>query len=298
MECGFLINLIEKQSDDYHPLICNDGQKYFYIDFDNNIPNCTVWDTQVLKNRKLVLSNLLWELRGLFEIYPFVLQDFLIQLKTEYEVRTICFRDLLDYDVYKVGDRKKLLLRYLQERWSVENPEILLCKIIMLKPLKYQENWAPEIPLVDHKETPRSKEIVYVNNVKRKIPKPKYLRKSDALKFNGTTRQHIRSRDDGICQHCGVDTIHTPDIKGHVDHIIPKSKGGPGEPWNGQVLCSTCNAEKHNNGLLAIDRKKLKELKDYYNIDGKLEKIRGRWDYYKDGKVVGRFTRSEIKKMG
>ncbi len=31
-----------------------------------------------------------------------------------------------------------------------------------------------------------------------------------------------------------------------ADHIIPYSKGGKTENWNGQALCSTCNREKGN----------------------------------------------------
>jgi hypothetical protein len=55
------------------------------------------------------------------------------------------------------------------------------------------------------------------------------------------------------CENCGVETVPgkkhekgvtPPPNEAHVDHIIPKVKGGPGEPDNGQVLCRECNLEK------------------------------------------------------
>lgn len=58
------------------------------------------------------------------------------------------------------------------------------------------------------------------------------------------------------CVGCGRPTIPAkqsqsgvtpPGNETHVDHIIPKSKGGDGSPNNGQVLCRDCNLRKSNN---------------------------------------------------
>jgi hypothetical protein len=55
------------------------------------------------------------------------------------------------------------------------------------------------------------------------------------------------------CENCGTETVPAkkheknvtpPSNEAHVDHVIPKAKGGPGEPDNGQVLCRECNLEK------------------------------------------------------
>jgi hypothetical protein len=68
-------------------------------------------------------------------------------------------------------------------------------------------------------------------------------------------KQKNAAMNDGKnrCENCGVETVpskkHEKDVtppsnEAHVDHIVPKAKGGPGEPDNGQVLCRDCNLEK------------------------------------------------------
>ena len=58
-----------------------------------------------------------------------------------------------------------------------------------------------------------------------------------------------------VCEGCDTETVPPkkhekgvtpPKNECHVDHIIPKSKGGDGSPSNGQVLCRDCNLGKGN----------------------------------------------------
>ncbi|WP_375771808.1 HNH endonuclease [Archangium gephyra] len=62
-------------------------------------------------------------------------------------------------------------------------------------------------------------------------------------------------QNDGkiLCENCKVETVpgekHVKDVtppsnEAQVDHIIPKAKGGKGDPSNGQVLCRDCNIKK------------------------------------------------------
>lgn len=56
-------------------------------------------------------------------------------------------------------------------------------------------------------------------------------------RISAKTRKQILSRDR-VCISCGSNE------KLEVDHIIPKSKGGPDSHDNLQVLCRKCNSEK------------------------------------------------------
>lgn len=46
------------------------------------------------------------------------------------------------------------------------------------------------------------------------------------------------------CQYCGR---KAPEIQFHIDHIIPKSKGGSSEEKNLILACDECNIGKGNN---------------------------------------------------
>ena len=65
------------------------------------------------------------------------------------------------------------------------------------------------------------------------------------MKRNFTKAQRLQLlRKAGYrCQICG--TKLTVD-NWEADHIIPYSRGGKTENWNGQALCSTCNRQKGN----------------------------------------------------
>ena len=71
-------------------------------------------------------------------------------------------------------------------------------------------------------------------------------------------KQVNKEKNNGqmTCENCGTDvnnaSKHTknvtpPSNEAHVDHIVPKAKGGSGTPDNGQVLCRSCNLEKAAN---------------------------------------------------
>jgi 5-methylcytosine-specific restriction endonuclease McrA len=74
-------------------------------------------------------------------------------------------------------------------------------------------------------------------------------------KDKAVVKQDNASRNEGKnrCENCGVETVQPqqhkkgitpPKNETHVDHIVPRAKGGEGEPDNGQVLCRECNIKK------------------------------------------------------
>jgi len=53
-----------------------------------------------------------------------------------------------------------------------------------------------------------------------------------------SVREKILDRDGRACLSCGA----TEDLA--IDHVIPRSQGGPNDPSNFQVLCRSCNSAK------------------------------------------------------
>ena len=66
-------------------------------------------------------------------------------------------------------------------------------------------------------------------------------RASESGYVSGSTRYNVLKRAKYRCELCGV---HETQVALHVDHIIPRSKGGPDDPSNFQALCQTCNTNK------------------------------------------------------
>ena len=60
-----------------------------------------------------------------------------------------------------------------------------------------------------------------------------------------TVRFDVLKRDRK-CVLCGAAPEIDSDVRLHVDHIVPRSKGGSNEMSNLQVLCSECNLGKSN----------------------------------------------------
>jgi len=58
----------------------------------------------------------------------------------------------------------------------------------------------------------------------------------------------IFKRDSYRCRLCGA-FPEEDDVKLHVDHIIPRSKGGSNDPKNLWTLCSECNIGKGKHDL-------------------------------------------------
>ena len=73
------------------------------------------------------------------------------------------------------------------------------------------------------------------------IPKPPY-------KVKGRLRASIIERDNYRCQYCGHKGTKNWDPDGrrwHIDHMLPRSRGGTSKPDNLALSCAKCNIAKH-----------------------------------------------------
>ena len=59
-----------------------------------------------------------------------------------------------------------------------------------------------------------------------------------------SARKSIYDRDQNTCQICNINFEEKPGIIKNIDHIIPRSAIAWSHPFNLQLLCENCNAEK------------------------------------------------------
>ena len=62
-------------------------------------------------------------------------------------------------------------------------------------------------------------------------------------------KRTVRERDGFACVYCGATTSPL-----HIDHIWPRSFGGPGVIANLQTLCPPCNRWKSDNPVVLVVR--------------------------------------------
>ncbi|HXK91578.1 MAG: HNH endonuclease [Bacteroidales bacterium] len=73
---------------------------------------------------------------------------------------------------------------------------------------------------------------------------PDYVSKKELYDFTPELKKLILERDGYKCVVCGRTEREGYEL--HVDHILPKDKGGKATLENGQTLCSICNFRKKN----------------------------------------------------
>ena len=69
-------------------------------------------------------------------------------------------------------------------------------------------------------------------------------KKIDAITIRAGIRWQVFERDDFRCVACGASAVDGAIL--HVDHILPRSKGGLDTMENFQTLCQNCNIGKSN----------------------------------------------------
>lgn len=120
-----------------------------------------------------------------------------------------------------------------------------------IKRIAYLKN--REIVLADHRrryQEDRANRIEGSRLCRLQNPEPSrhYRRKRRAI-LAGCVDHHaqsdileIREKQRGRCAYCRV---KLKNVSEHVDHIVPLSKGGGNGRRNIQLLCETCNVQKH-----------------------------------------------------
>lgn len=72
-------------------------------------------------------------------------------------------------------------------------------------------------------------------------------RRRDPLRFfTWPDKRRLVTRAGGRCEHKSLLWRRCPRRGTEADHIVPWSRGGPTELWNGQLLCHWHNARKSN----------------------------------------------------
>lgn len=95
---------------------------------------------------------------------------------------------------------------------------------------------------------------------------PDLVLKRELEDFTPEQKRQILERDNYRCVVCGMGEANGLEV--HVDHILPKDKGGEATIENGQVLCSVHNFRKKNYG-------QTESAKRYFiNILGKARKLK------------------------
>lgn len=61
------------------------------------------------------------------------------------------------------------------------------------------------------------------------------------LRYKHNLRLYVRRRDGSVCFWCGAQLSHK---KATLDHIVPKSKGGPLHAENVVYSCKSCNEDR------------------------------------------------------
>lgn len=84
---------------------------------------------------------------------------------------------------------------------------------------------------------------------------------------------HYLNETGGVCIYCG----HKLDGDATIDHIVPRSEGGPNEDFNKVACCAACNSAKGRLPLPIFARRMSISKRRHY-----LNRVR---ELYRQGKI-------------
>ena len=102
------------------------------------------------------------------------------------------------------------------------------------------------------------------------------------------SKRSILERDNFQCQYCGVSLTNN---NATLDHVMPRSLGGPTNFINTVASCQPCNNKKSNKLLkdtsLNLRKKPFKPIKKSFKLS--LPKLEEEWKDYLPRKIVNEF---------
>jgi 5-methylcytosine-specific restriction endonuclease McrA len=113
----------------------------------------------------------------------------------------------------------------------------------------------------------------FLIKVKKGIYKydPNFVIKKEIEDFTPELKEQILKRDGYKCIICGRSSKEGYEL--HVDHILPKDKGGKATLENGQTLCSICNFRKKNYNQTESGKKMFIRLYFFPSLDSYYSQI-------------------------
>ena len=75
--------------------------------------------------------------------------------------------------------------------------------------------------------------------------------------YQTTLRAFVIHRDNSTCRYCGKKAKPV-----ELDHVVPRSLGGPNTPWNLVVSCHKCNQHKDNQTVAEFLKRRPQRLAD------------------------------------
>lgn len=156
----------------------------------------------------------------------------------------------------------------------------MFAKVLVLN-ISYQPiaiiNWQRAIVLVWQN---RADVVVTTDNICRspsvalQVPSiirlKRYVRPSPKFFLKNPSRENILARDNWTCQYCGTKLNRNTAT---IDHIVPRSKGGP-NTWSNMVACCvSCNNKKGNRTPEESGMRLIREPKGW-SLDAALDE---RW---------------------
>jgi hypothetical protein len=162
-----------------------------------------------------------------------------------YSLEVAVFLTVLLNVFYDLNDGKKWF-RYshkeMMKKTNLTKYTVIHCKKI-LKKRGIIYNKMAGIPAKEYYKVSFSNLKIDLDRGKRKDKIKKRNKESNRDKISLALRYKILHRDNFTCQYCGREA---PEVKLHVDHIIPLDKKGLTIESNLITSCSDCNLGKSN----------------------------------------------------